>query len=75
MDLSDQDVDDTFTNEEGKDRRQTPLPVPEKHSHLSSDDEKSPSKKAKLDVSNMYGATPSTSAKGVGITGKGDGAT
>ena len=72
--LSDQDVDDTFTNEEGKDRHQTPLPVPGKHSHLSSDDEKSPSKKAKLDVSNLYGVTPNTSAKGVSVTGKGDGA-
>ena len=75
LELSDQDVDDTFTDEEGKDRHQTPLPVPGKHSHLSSDEEKSPSKKAKLDVSNLYGATLNTSAKGVGITGKGNGTT
>ena len=66
LDLSDQDVDDTFTDEEGKDRCQTPLPAPGKRSHLSSDNEKSPSKKVKLDVSNLYGANPSTSAKGIG---------
>ena len=72
--LSDEDVDDKFTNNEGKDRRQTPLPAPEKHFHLSSDDEKSPSKKAKLDVSNLYGATPGTSGKGIGATRKDDGA-
>ena len=71
--LSDEDVDDMFTDDEGKGRHQTPLPAPGKRSHLSSDDEKSPSKKAKL-VSNLYGATASTSAKGVDITGKGDGA-
>ena len=58
----------------GRDRCQTPLPVPGKRSHLSSDDEKSPSKKAKLDVSNLYGTTPNTSAKGIGVTGKGNGA-
>ena len=72
--LSDEDVDDKFTDNEGKDRRQTPLLAPGKHSHLSSDDEKSPSKKAKLDVSNLYGATPGTSGKGVGATWKDNGA-
>ena len=74
LNLSDEDVDDTFTDEEGKDRHQTPLPVPGTHSHLSSDDKKSPSKKAKL-VSNLYGAPPSTSAKGVDVTGKDEGTT
>ena len=73
-DLNLSDVDDTFTNEEGQDRHQTPLPAPGKHSHLSSDDEKSPSKKAKL-VSNLYGAPPSASAQGIGVTGKDEGAT
>ena len=76
LNLSDQDIDDTFSDEEGKDRHQTLLPVQGKRVHLSSDDEKkSPSKKAKLDISNLYDATPSTSTKGVGATGKGDGAT
>ena len=66
-----------FTDDEGKDRCQTPLPAPGKRSRLSSDKEKekSPSKKAKLDVSNLYGDPTGTSAKGVGTTGKGDGAT
>ena len=73
-DLNLSDVDDTFTDEEGQDRHQTPLPVPGKRSHLSSDDKKSPSKKAKL-VSNLYGAPPGTSAQGVGITGKDEGTT
>ena len=73
MDLSDEDVDDTFTDEEGKDKCQTPLPPPGKRSHHSSDDEKSPSKKAKLDVSNLYGTTHSTLSKGDGNAGKGDG--
>ena len=73
MDLSDEDVDDTFTDEEGKDKCQTPLPPPGKRSHHSSDDEKSPSKKAKLDVSNLYGTAQSTFSKGDGNAGKGDG--
>ena len=72
--LSDKDVDDKFTDDKGTDRHQTPLPAPGKCSHLSSDNEKSPTKKAKLDVSNLYGATPSTSGKGIGATGKSDGA-
>ena len=72
LNLSDKDVDDTFTDEEGQDRHQTPLPAPGKRSHPHSDDEKSPSKKAKL-VFNLYGAPPSTSAKGVSITGKDEG--
>ena len=66
-------MDDTFTDDEGKDRRQTPLLAPGKRSHLSSDDEKSPSKKAKLDVSNLYGDPTGTSTKGIGATGKGNG--
>ena len=73
--LSDEDVDDVFTDEEGKGIRQTPLPVPGKRSHLSSDKEKSPRKKAKVEISNLYGANPSTPAKGIDISGKGDGAT
>ena len=73
--LSDEDVEDRFTDNKDSNKHQTPLlTVPGKCSRLGSDDEKSPSKKAKLDVSNLYGAASGTSNKGVGTTGKGDGA-
>ena len=54
MNLSDDEVDDSFSDtEEGK--CQTPLPPATKRPHGSSDDEtKSPSKKPKVDVSNLY---------------------
>ena len=71
MNLSDEDVDDTFSDEEGQDNRQTPLPHPGKHPCDGSDDEASPSKRTKLDVSNLYGATNDISSKG--DVGKGDG--
>ena len=47
MNLSDEDVDDTFSDEEGQDNHQTPLLHPGKHPHDSSDDEASPSKRTK----------------------------
>ena len=72
MNLSDEDVDDTFSNEEGQDNRQTPLPRLGKHPRDGSDDEVSPSKRTKLDVSNLYGATDDIPSKG--DVGKGDGA-
>ena len=72
MNLSDEDVDDTFTDEEDQDRRQTPLLPPGKCPHGSSDDEKSPSKKTKLDVSNLY--RPDDDAPSQGNEGEGDGA-
>ena len=71
MNLSDEDVDDTFSDEEGQDNRQTPLPRPGKHPRDGSDDEASPSKRTKLDVSNLYGAANDIPSKG--DVGKGDG--
>ena len=71
MNLSNQDVDDTFTGEEGQDNRQTPLPHPGKRPRNGSDDEASPSKRTKLDVSNLYGAAHDIPSKG--DVGKGDG--
>ena len=56
MDLSDGDVEDTFSDEEKEGKHQAPLPTPGKHPRDSSDDEKSPSKKTKVDVSDLYGA-------------------
>ena len=72
MNLSDEDVDDTFSSEEGQDNRQTPLPRLGKRPHDGSDDEASPSKRTKLDVSNLYGAANDIPSKG--DVGKGDGA-
>ena len=72
MNLSDEDVDDTFSDEEGQDNRQTPLPHPGKHPHDGSDDKASPSKRTKLDVSNLYSAANDIPSKG--DVGKGDGA-
>ena len=71
MNLSDEDVDDTFSDEEGQDNRQTPLPHLGKHPHDGLDDEASPSKRTKLDVSNLYGAANDILSKG--DVGKGDG--
>ena len=71
MNLSDEDVDDTFSGEEGQDNRQTPLPCPGKCPRDGSDDEASPSKRTKLDVSNLYGAANDIPSKG--DVGKGDG--
>ena len=71
MNLSDEDVDDTFSDEEGQDNHQTPLPHPGKHPRDGSDDEASPSKRTKLDVSNLYGAANDIPSKG--DVGKGDG--
>ena len=64
MNLSDEDVDDTFSNEECQDRCQTPLPSLGKHPCDCSDDEWSPSKKTKLDVSNLYGAGDGSPSQG-----------
>ena len=72
MNLSDEDVDDTFSDEEGQDNRQTPLPRLHKHPHDGSDGEASPSKRTKLDVSNLYGAADDIPSKG--DVGKRDGA-
>ena len=67
MDLSDGDVEDTFSDEEKEGKRQAPLPAPGKRPHDSSDDEKSPSKKTKVDVSDLYGtATKLDKGKGDG---------
>ena len=67
MDLSDGDVEDTSDKEkEGK--CQAPLPAPGKRPCDSSDDEKSPSKKTKVDVSDLYGAATKVDK------GKGNGA-
>ena len=71
MNLSDEDVDDTFSDGEGQDNCQTPLPCPGKHPHDGSDDKASPSKRTKLDVSNLYGAANDIPSKG--DVGKGDG--
>ena len=70
--LSDEDVDDTFTNGEQPDNHQTPLPPPGKCPLDSSDKEESPSKKAKLDTSNLYDASDKSPSQGDG--GKTDGA-
>ena len=67
MDLSDRDVEDTFSDEEKEGKHQAPLPTPGKHPCDSSDDEKSPSKKTKVDVSDLYGAATKVDK------GKGDG--
>ena len=72
MNLSNEDVDDTFSGEEGQDNRQTPLPHPGKHPRNGSDDEASPSKRTKLDVSNLYGAANDIPSKG--DVGKGNSA-
>ena len=56
LDLSDGEVEDTFSDEEKEGKCQAPLPTPNKHPHDGSDDKKSPSKKAKVDVSDLYGA-------------------
>ena len=72
MNLSDKDVDDTFSDKEGQDNRQTPLPCPGKHPCNGSDDKASPSKRTKLDVSNLYSAAEDIPSKG--DVGKGDGA-
>ena len=72
MNLSDEDVDDTFSDREDQDNHQTPLPHPGKHPCDGSDDEASPSKRTKLDVSNLYSAANDIPSKG--DVGKGDGA-
>ena len=67
MDLSDDEVDDSYSITEGK--CQTPLPPATKHPHGSLDDEtKSPSKKSKVDVSNLY--NPGTGSEGDGVPTK-----
>ena len=66
MNLSDEDVDDTFSGKEGQDNHQTPLSCPGKCPRDGLDDEAFPSKRTKLDVSDLYGATHDIPSKGDG---------
>ena len=55
LDLSDGE-EDIFSDEEKEGKRQAPLPTPGKRPCDGSDDERSPSKKAKVDISDLYSA-------------------
>ena len=73
LNLSNEEMDDIFTNEEGQNNHQTPLLPPGKCQHNSTDENKSPSKKAKLDMSNLY--RPDSDVPSEGGRGKTDGIT
>ena len=65
LDLSDGEGEDIFSDEEKEGKHQAPLPTPSKCPRDGLDDERSPSKKAKVDISDLYGtATKADKGKG-----------
>ena len=55
LDLSNGEGDDVFSDEEKEDKHQAPLPTASKRPRDGLDDERSPSKKTKVDISDLFG--------------------